>query len=84
MLFDLLLARAGVSAASIDGYDRLEFTHTAVAALVADGIADCGLGIRAAAIALEVDFVPLAREPYDSRCSPPRSTSRASPCSSKR
>jgi putative molybdopterin biosynthesis protein len=65
MLFDLLLAQADVAPESIAGYDRLEFTHTAVAALVADGAADCGLGIRAAAAALGLDFVPLASEPYE-------------------
>jgi putative molybdopterin biosynthesis protein len=65
MLFDLLLARAGIDRAAIAGYDRLEFTHTAVAALIADGSADCGLGIRAAAAALDLDFVPLASEPYE-------------------
>ena len=65
MLLDLLLERNGLAAASIAGYERLEFTHTAVAALVADGSADCGLGIRAAAAALGLDFVPLAHEPYE-------------------
>jgi putative molybdopterin biosynthesis protein len=65
MLFDLLLAREGIAAGAIAGYTRLEFTHTAVAALVADGSADCGLGIRAAAAALGLDFVPLANEPYE-------------------
>jgi putative molybdopterin biosynthesis protein len=65
MLFDLLLARAALDPSAIVGYGRLEFTHTAVAALVADGSADCGLGIRAAAVALDLDFVPLASEPYE-------------------
>ena len=65
MLLDLLLERDGLTAASIAGYERLEFTHTAVAALVAEGSADCGLGIRAAAAALGLDFVPLAHEPYE-------------------
>ena len=65
LLFDLLLANAGIAPDAIAGYERLEFTHTAVAALVAAGSADCGLGIRAAAVALDVDFVPLAREPYE-------------------
>jgi putative molybdopterin biosynthesis protein len=37
----------------------------AVAANVLTGSADCGLGIRAAAKALGLDFVPLARERYD-------------------
>jgi len=65
MLLDALLARDGLAAAQIEGYDRLEFTHLAVAALVADGSADCGLGIYAAARALGCDFVPIATEPYE-------------------
>jgi putative molybdopterin biosynthesis protein len=65
LLLDLLLSRAGIPAAAIAGYERLEFTHLAVAALVAAGSADCGLGILAAARALGCDFVPLAEEPYE-------------------
>jgi putative molybdopterin biosynthesis protein len=37
----------------------------ALAANVLTGAADCGLGIYAAAKALNLDFVPLARERYD-------------------
>ena len=47
------------------GYAREEHTHLAVAAAVAAGRADCGLGILAAARAFDLDFVPVAREPYD-------------------
>lgn len=65
LLLDDLLARAGIAIAAILGYERIEFSHLAVAALVADGSADCGLGIRAAALALGCDFVSLAFEPYD-------------------
>lgn len=65
MLLDALLARDGLTPGSVVGYDRLEFTHLAVAALVADGSADCGLGILAAARALHCDFIPLATEPYE-------------------
>ncbi len=65
MLLDSILARDGLSPADVDGYERIEFTHLAVAALVADGSADCGLGILAAARALECDFVPVASEPYE-------------------
>ena len=46
-------------------YDKEEFTHMAVAVNVLTGAADCGLGIHAAAKALDLDFVPLARERYD-------------------
>ncbi len=65
MLLDVLLAGAGLAPSDIAGYDRIEFTHLAVAALVADGSADCGLGILAAARALGCDFVQLADEPYE-------------------
>ena len=36
-----------------------------MAAAVAAGRADTGMGIRAAARAFDLDFVPVAREPYD-------------------
>jgi len=65
MLLDALLARDALDRTALEGYDRIEFTHLAVAALVADGSADCGLGILAAARALDCDFVQLASEPYE-------------------
>ena len=49
----------------MSGYRREEPTHLAVAAAVAAGRADAGLGIAAAARAFGLDFVPVAREPYD-------------------
>ncbi|MEM6529170.1 MAG: substrate-binding domain-containing protein, partial [Chloroflexota bacterium] len=49
----------------IEGYAREEYTHMAVAAAVATGIADCGLGVRSAAIALDLDFVPVGWERFD-------------------
>jgi putative molybdopterin biosynthesis protein len=65
MLLDYELKRAGRDGQEIEGYDRELYTHLAVAAAVAGGGADCGLGIRAAAGALGLDFVPVAREQYD-------------------
>jgi putative molybdopterin biosynthesis protein len=65
ILLDALLARDGIAAESIAGYDRLEFSHLAVAQLVANGNADAGLGIRAAARAFALDFTAVAWEPYD-------------------
>ena len=65
MLLDHELARHGIEPDSIDGYRREEHTHLAVAAAVAAGRADCGLGVLAAARAFRLDFVPVAREPYD-------------------
>ena len=50
---------------SILGYSQEEYTHLGVAAAVASGRADCGLGIAAAAQALDLDFIPLFQERYD-------------------
>ncbi len=65
ILLDFHLGRAGVAASSIEGYDREEYTHLGVAAAVASGRAHVGLGIRAAAAALDLGFVPLFHERYD-------------------
>ncbi len=65
LLLDYELGRRGISPESVTGYRRQEFTHLAVAAAVAAGAADFGLGIRAAASALGLDFVQLALEQYD-------------------
>lgn len=65
ILLDALLARAGIMPESIAGYDRMEFSHLAVAQLIANGNADTGLAIRAAARAFGLDFVSVAWEPYD-------------------
>lgn len=65
VLFDYRLDQLGIEAKSIKGYDHEEFTHMAVAVDVLSGAADCGMGIFAAAKALDLDFIPLEREQYD-------------------
>src|SRR5580698_3438556 len=65
VLLDHELRNRGISPDSIDGYPREEPTHLAVAAAVAAGRADAGLGITAAARAFRLDFLPVTREPYD-------------------
>ena len=65
VLLDYELARRGLTPQQVRGYEREEYTHLAVAAAVASGTADFGLGIQAAARALKLDFVPLAHEQYD-------------------
>jgi putative molybdopterin biosynthesis protein len=65
VLLDYHLARDGIDVESIRGYEHEEYTHLAVAAAVASGRAACGLGIRAAAEALSLGFVPLFDERYD-------------------
>jgi putative molybdopterin biosynthesis protein len=64
VLLDYELAKIGVPQTSIVGYDQEEFTHLGVAAAVASGRADCGLGIPAAAQSLDLDFIPLYHETY--------------------
>jgi putative molybdopterin biosynthesis protein len=64
VLLDYQLKRAGLEAHQVRGYEREEFTHLAVAADVASGAADVGLGILAAARALGLEFVPLFDEQY--------------------
>ncbi|MDK2879091.1 MAG: molybdopterin molybdotransferase [Thermoanaerobacteraceae bacterium] len=65
LLLDLKLKQLGISPDEIRGYDREEYTHMAVAAAVAGGSADAGLGILAAANALNLDFIPISPEEYD-------------------
>ena len=64
VLFDSLLAEAGMVATSISGYGHEEFTHQAVAATIAAGAADVGPGLRTAAAQFKLHFVPLATETY--------------------
>lgn len=65
ILLDDHLKKAGILSDQVRGYDKEETTHMAVAVNVLSGTASCGLGIYAAAKALGLDFVPLARERYD-------------------
>jgi len=66
--FDELLSGAGIDPAAIEGYHSEEFTHLAVAATVAGGMADAGYGIRAAAAHYNLDFIPLLTERYYLAC----------------
>jgi molybdopterin molybdotransferase/putative molybdopterin biosynthesis protein len=65
VLLDFEIGKIGLAPEEVSGYEREEFTHLAVAAAVSSGLADCGLGIAAAARALDLDFVPLFKERYD-------------------
>jgi putative molybdopterin biosynthesis protein len=64
ILLERMLADAGVDKSQITGYYTEEFTHLAVAAAVAGGVADVCLGIEAAARRLRMDFIPQFREDY--------------------
>ena len=65
VLLDHALRQLGMGGDQIDGYARQESSHAAVAAAVAGGEADCGLGIQAAAQTHDLAFVPLFSERYD-------------------
>ncbi|MBY0269194.1 MAG: helix-turn-helix transcriptional regulator [Burkholderiales bacterium] len=64
LCFDFLLADRGLRPGAIHGYAHEEFTHAAVAATVASGMADAGFGIEAAAKEQGLAFVPLLKEHY--------------------
>jgi len=65
VLLDFELKKRGMSTGDIEGYSHEEYTHLSVAAAVATGMADCGMGVRRAAKALNLDFIPLCWERYD-------------------
>jgi molybdate transport repressor ModE-like protein len=64
MVLDLLLERARMSGADINGLENVELTHAAIAAYIASGKADAGLGVEAAARQFDLDFVPVLTERY--------------------
>jgi putative molybdopterin biosynthesis protein len=65
ILLDYKLNQLGINADAIIGYQNEEFTHMAVAVSVLSGSEDAGLGIYAAAKALDLDFIPVVTEQYD-------------------
>ncbi|MFZ0133865.1 MAG: molybdopterin biosynthesis protein [Desulfobacterales bacterium] len=65
ILLDYRLQESGLDPGRIQGYGIEEFTHMSVAVAVLSGTADAGLGICAAARALNLDFVPIVTERYD-------------------
>lgn len=65
ILLDYHLNKLQINPENIHGYENEEYTHLNVAAAVKSNRADTGLGITAAARALDLDFVPLFHERYD-------------------
>lgn len=65
LLTDKCLKDRAINPESIKGYEKEEYTHMGIASAVLTGIADVGMGILAAARALNLDFIPLAKERYD-------------------
>lgn len=65
ILFDYELKSNKIKPATIRGYERQEITHLSVAATVASGTADVGLGVLSAAKAFNLEFIPIAKEKFD-------------------
>lgn len=65
ILLDYLLKKNGIDQENIGGYHREATTHMACATAVKSGSADAALGIKAAAIAMDLDFIPITSEGYD-------------------
>jgi molybdate transport repressor ModE-like protein len=63
-LVERLLQAQGLAHAAIAGFEQGEFTHAAVAAFVASGMADVGFGLEKPARHFKLDFLPLAQERY--------------------
>jgi molybdate-binding protein len=67
-LLEGLLKAQGIEHSRIAGFEQGEFTHAAVAAYVASGMADVGFGVETPARHFKLDFVPLANERYFLLC----------------
>ena len=65
ILCDYICRKENIDTDRIYGYSREEFTHTAVAALIAADSADTGLGVYSAAKLYDLDFIPVCEEQYD-------------------
>jgi molybdate transport repressor ModE-like protein len=67
-LLDLMLQARHIDAAAIRGYEQCEYTHAAVAAFVASGMADAGLGVEVPAREFKLEFLPVHQERYFLLC----------------
>jgi len=59
-----LLNKNKIKSEEINGFQQGEYTHAAVAAFVASGMADVGLGLETPARNFDLDFIPIASERY--------------------
>jgi len=65
LLLDSHLARLGIAAESVRGYDKIALGHLPAARMVQLGRADCCINTRAAALISGLDFIPLVSKRYD-------------------
>ena len=67
-LLECFLKKEGVRPDAIAGFEQAEFTHAAVAAYVASGMAEAGFGLETPAQRFNLDFIPLCTERYFLLC----------------
>ena len=65
LLLDRKLTSSGIEADHVKGYSRMAHSHLDVARLIAEGLADAGVGVRSAAALLGLDFISIQEERYD-------------------
>lgn len=65
LLLDRECARLGISPDKLVGYTNEAATHMALGLEILAGRADAGMGIQAAATALDLDFIPFTWERFD-------------------
>jgi putative molybdopterin biosynthesis protein len=65
VLLDFRLKESRIDPSEISGYTNIAYTHMEVALAILGGAADIGMGIRAAAKLLGLDFIPIANERFD-------------------
>ncbi|MEK6693251.1 MAG: molybdopterin biosynthesis protein [Nitrospirota bacterium] len=65
LLTDKYLKDLGIDSKEVKGYTHEEYTHMGVASAILSGVADTGLAILSSAVALGLDFIPVAKERYD-------------------
>ncbi|MFQ3235756.1 MAG: putative molybdopterin biosynthesis protein, partial [Paraglaciecola sp.] len=64
LLIEEIFRRASVDFDKVAGFNDIEFTHSAIAAYVASGMADAGIGVETAARQFGLGFMPLTTENY--------------------
>lgn len=67
-LLECLCAKHQVNTQLIAHFEEGEYTHAAVAAFVASGMADVGFGLETPARSFQLDFIPIAAEQYFLLC----------------
>jgi molybdate transport repressor ModE-like protein len=63
-LVGLMLKQLDIDTSRVQGFESNEFTHMAIAAHIASGMADVGIGVETAAWRCGLSFIPLVKERY--------------------